>query len=101
MKSSNILMLFAPAVLITLLAIAFLLSPGSPEPGSPEPPSPLTEHDNICEGCGAVWRCIVPLNGDLPEIKSCPECPLSEDDWLEIQRQLRTDVLPPGEINRI
>ena len=51
----------------------------------------------VCSGCGSEWSLVSPADGTMEPITTCPNCPLSEDEWERLKKQVRGRKAGGGE----
>jgi len=68
-------------MLISVLALRAL-------PDKPTPQRIVT----ICSGCGSEWSLVSPVGGPMKPIDTCPNCPLSMDEFELLKKEMREKI---------
>jgi hypothetical protein len=77
------------AVLLMLISVLALRA----LPLAPPPPRVVT----LCSGCGSEWSLVSPSGGAMKPIHTCPNCPLSMDEFERLKDQVRERKAGGGE----
>jgi hypothetical protein len=82
-----------PAFVVFAIAVwfsAILLQHPRKPPATPPAPQRIV---TVCSGCGSEWESA----GPAKPITTCPNCPLSDDEWERLKKQVRERKAGGGE----
>ena len=68
-----------------LMLISVLALRARPDKPPPAPQRVVT----VCSGCGSEWSLVSPVGGTMEPITTCPNCPLSDEEWERLKKQIR------------